>query len=90
MKFALFGSTGAALMSLFHQLSGGKSGSGAGSAPLRSGCALMVSVAKRNAKAKRRMSLILRRFIVTSVFPVTAANLSCQNIVISYNLRGSK
>ena len=35
MKFAEFGSTGAALTSVFHQLVRGKSGSGPGSGPQR-------------------------------------------------------
>src|SRR5512141_138453 len=39
MNCALFGSTGAALMSAFHQFAGGKRGSGVGrSPPLRASC----------------------------------------------------
>jgi hypothetical protein len=37
MKFWLLGSTGARLMSVFHQLSAGRIGSGAGSGPSFSG-----------------------------------------------------
>ena len=53
MKLALFGSTGAPLMSAFHQLSGGKSGSGVGSAP--------PTVAVKRRIAKKGTSRKLRR-----------------------------
>jgi hypothetical protein len=63
MKALLFGSTGAALMSVFHQLPGGKSGSGWGSAPPRWGDCAMTAEAMRSEarqKAKRDMKRILR------------------------------
>jgi hypothetical protein len=59
---ALFGSTGAAETSTFHQFVGGNSGSGAGSAPPRTGCprAAAARERKKSAGNQRRFT----RFIV--------------------------
>src|ERR1044071_5942403 len=47
MRAELFGSMGAWLMSAFHQLSSGKSGSGGGSAPPRAGACARAPNARR-------------------------------------------
>src|SRR2546430_15927802 len=73
MNALLFGSTGAALMSAFHQLPGGKSGSGWGSAPPRWGdCARAAGERARRRPARRDMKRILRARHYTVVSVVTA------------------
>src|SRR5712692_3948724 len=64
MKAAEFESTGADVMSRFHQLSGGKSGKGPGSAPLATG---PTSVAAESPRLAARVAKVSRtRMPVTS------------------------
>src|SRR3954451_2490415 len=83
---ALFGSTGAAVMSAFHQLPGGKSGSGWGSAPPRCGdCARAAEERARRRRVRWNMKRILRASHETFVPLVTAGSDLPNEIGLRYN-----
>ena len=63
MNAALFGSTGAAVTSVFHQFPGGKSGSGAGRSPPREGaCATAAAAREKTRSAVANLMALQSRF----------------------------
>ena len=81
MKLALFGSTGAALMSTFHQLSGGNSGSGVGSPPPRTARAQMTAAFATTTRVSSANSAWSTPFtvelvMICSIWPSSAAGAS--------------
>jgi hypothetical protein len=93
MYEALFGSMGAALISLFHQFAGGKRGSGSGKTPPRWGdCAVAAAATPMRIarKAKRGMNRLFAGRRQSGVPPVTAATLFQNEIALRYNIRQFK